>query len=98
MKIVSTNAQPGPLRHPDPEAHEPGCLEIPVDAACADPGGSYLDVFCNCHRFTEPKILLNGTDIAWPAGWDERQAGRWRLLNHLVRPPKLRSWQHTFRK
>jgi hypothetical protein len=55
------------LRHPDPEAHEPGCRETEADRPCGDPGRTHVDVFCDCHRFTEPKMLPNGSDIAWPA-------------------------------
>lgn len=73
-----------PLRHIDPDAHEPGCLEIPADALCADPGNTHVDVFCACHRFTEPKRLSNGTDIAWPAGWSEEQAREWRERHRLT--------------
>ena len=87
MEVGRADSQlKSPLRHPDPEAHEPGCLENPTDAPCADPGGSYLDVFCNCHRFTEPKILPDGTDIAWPAGWDQSKAADWRARNELAAP------------
>jgi hypothetical protein len=75
-----------PLRHPDPEAHEVGCLDFDPAAACSDPGRTHVDVFCNCHRFTDPKILPNGTDIAWPAGWDEKQAAEWRVRNNLAPP------------
>jgi hypothetical protein len=74
------------LRHPDPDAHEPGCRDNNLDQPCADPGSTHVDVFCDCHRFTLPKILSNGTDIAWPAGLGEKQAQEWRERNGLVRP------------
>jgi hypothetical protein len=41
-------------------------------------------VFCDCHHFALPKLLSNGTDIAWPEGWRERETLAWR--NVLVRP------------
>jgi hypothetical protein len=77
-----------PIRHPDPDAHEPGCLDDGSGQPCADPGGSYLDIFCNCHHSTEPKMLANSTDIAWPAGWTKKEAEAWREANGLVRPPE----------
>jgi hypothetical protein len=43
-----------------------------------------LDIFCECHRYTEPKILGNGTDVAWPAGWDQSQADAWRQAQGLT--------------
>ena len=72
-------------RYPDPEAHEPGCLSEEPDPLGPDPAG-YVDLFCSCHRYTEPKILTNGTDIAWPAGWTGDQARQWRAANALVQP------------
>jgi hypothetical protein len=73
-------------RHPDPEAHEAGCLKNDPALPCDDPGNTYVDVFCDCHHFTEPKILSNGTDIAWPAGWGDKQAKSWRQRNGLTAP------------
>jgi hypothetical protein len=72
------------LRHLDPEAHEPGCLAN-IDAPWANLDETHLDIFCNCHRYTEPKILRNGSDVAWPAGWTEVQAGEWRMTQGLAR-------------
>lgn len=74
------------FRHPDLDAHEPGCQEIESGEPCADPNSAYVDVFCNCHRYTEPKILANGTDIAWPAGWSQEQANTWRCEHDLFPP------------
>lgn len=71
---------------PDSEAHEPGCMEADRGITCADPNLMYLDVFCECHRYTEPKILANGTDIAWPAGWAKKQAEEWRAAHGLKAP------------
>jgi len=77
------------LRHPDPAAHEPGCMHNGADLPCADPGDTHVDVYCDCHRFTEPKILSNGSDISWPAGWDASQAREWRRHHDLLPPPEL---------
>jgi hypothetical protein len=75
------------LRHPDLGAHEPGCTALdPRDEQVADPLIAYIDVFCECHRYTEPKVLTNGTDIAWPAGWTKEQAHEWRNKNNLMPP------------
>ena len=77
------------LRHSDPDAHEPGCMNKDADGTPADPGAIYVDVFCDCHHYTEPKILSNGSDIAWPAGWTQDQAQAWRRQNGLAPPPGL---------
>ena len=77
------------LRHPDPDAHEPGCMNSGADLPFADPGDTHVDVFCECHRFTEPKILSNGTDVAWPAGWNAEQARQWRGRNGLMPSAEL---------
>jgi|SRR5438874_2616934 len=74
------------LRHPDMDAHEPGCTRVEAGEPCTDPHGAYIDVFCDCHHYTEPKILMNGTDIAWPAGWTEEQARDWRSRHGLLQP------------
>jgi len=75
----------GPAHYPDPEAHEPGCTRAIAQSGSSDPG-RYVDIFCDCHHYTEPKILPNGTDIAWPAGWDEAQASEWRRAHGLQLP------------
>jgi hypothetical protein len=72
------------LRHSDPDSHEAGCMDDSRGGLYADPGRTHVDVFCDCHRYTEPKILPNGTDVAWPAGWDEEQASEWRDRNGLL--------------
>jgi len=75
------------LAYPDLSAHEPGCTRIDSsDEPIADPNSRYIDIFCECHRYTEPKILMNGTDIAWPAGWTQRQANDWRRQHDLSLP------------
>jgi hypothetical protein len=43
-----------PLRHLDPDAHEPGCLDAGSGQLIADPAGSYLDG--KCHHYTEPGV------------------------------------------
>jgi hypothetical protein len=74
-----------PPYYPDPEAHEPGCTTTFAESGSSDPG-RYVDIFCDCHHYTEPKILSNGTDIAWPAGWNEVQALEWRRAHDLQLP------------
>jgi hypothetical protein len=74
------------FRHPDMDAHEPGCQETESDEPCVDPNSAYIDVFCDCHHYTEPKVLMNGTDIAWPAGWSQEQAAVWRSEYGLAPP------------
>jgi hypothetical protein len=74
-----------PPHYPDPEAHEPGCMGLAADIGVSDTG-RYVDIFCECHRYTEPKILSDGTDIAWPAGWDQVQALEWRRAHDLQLP------------
>jgi hypothetical protein len=82
MKI--TIMAPSISRYPDPEAHEPGCISEEPDSLGSDPIAGYVDLFCSCHRYIEPKLLSNGTDIAWPAGWTEDQAKQWRTKNGLA--------------
>jgi hypothetical protein len=74
------------LKIPDADAHEPGCLSQDSGIECAYPDLMYLDVFCECHRYTEPKVLSNGCDIAWPAGWTQKEADEWRAAQGL-KPP-----------
>jgi hypothetical protein len=74
------------FRHPDMEAHEPGCQETESGEPGSDLDSAYIDVFCTCHHYTEPKILTNGTDIAWPAGWSQEQADTWREEQGLSSP------------
>ena len=74
------------LKIPDSDAHEPGCIKAGSEIECTDPNLTYLDIFCECHRYTEPKILGNGTDVAWPAGWSQKQADDWRQT-HGLKPP-----------
>ena len=53
---------------------------------CPDPNSAYIDIFCPCHHYTEPKIMANGADIAWPAGWSQEQADAWRAAHSLTAP------------
>lgn len=70
--------------------HTDGCPHS-WDNPVADCDGTHVDVFCDgCHDwFTEPKILANGTDIAWPSGWTREQAKAWRNKHGLAKqaPP-----------
>jgi hypothetical protein len=51
----------------DARGHYPDCKQYDEDTPDS-PGNGHNDLFCDCHRFTEPLILKNGFDIAWPAG------------------------------
>jgi hypothetical protein len=69
----------------DPCGHRPGCPhygKVPE----ADLEGTHLDLFCDCHDNATPQVLANGSDIAWPAGWNEQMASEWRSQNGLVPP------------
>lgn len=64
----------------DSNGHQLGCPlfgELPV----AVPDSGLFDLFCDCHTWSEPMVLENGTDIAWPAGWTQQQAADWRAKN-----------------
>jgi len=74
-----------PPTYLDPDAHEAGCIGRSAEIDTSDPS-RYVDIFCDCHRYTEPKILANGIDIAWPAGWEEAQAMEWRRAHGLQAP------------
>ena len=74
------------FQHPDMDAHEAGCMEKQSGEPSSDPNCAYIDVFCKCHHYTEPKILMNGRDIAWPAGWSQEQADAWRGTHGLTAP------------
>ena len=72
----------------DSNGHQVGCPlfgEVPS----ADSGSSHIDLFCDCHTWAEPKILPNGTDIAWPAGWTNAQALAWRADHGLAAPAPI---------
>jgi hypothetical protein len=73
--------------HPDIGAHEAGCPKLDTpDAPAADPI-RYVDVFCECHKYTDPKILTTDTDIAWPA--DGMAQGKWIAASNRNRGPRL---------
>ena len=82
---MSEHALPADL---DSQAHRPGCLHYgeggPVPLA--DKTAGYVDLFCDCHSWSEPRVLANHTDIAWPLGWNEETAAEWRTKNGLARP------------
>jgi len=80
--IISTSR----IRYPDPDAHEPGCMSEENDPVGPDHLAGFIDLFCSCHRYTEPRILSNGTDVAWPAGWNQEQAAEWRATKGLFPP------------
>lgn len=63
----------------------PGCSDF-EKPPLADETSGHVDLFCDCHSWAEPKVLANGTDIAWPAGWGEKQAEDWRQRHGLSRP------------
>ena len=86
ISILPTILPTGKTRYPDPEAHEAGCMSQDDDMVGSDLIAGYIDVYCSCHRYTEPKILSNGTDIAWPAGWNQEQAKEWRIAKGLTQP------------
>ena len=77
------------LNRPEPECHEPGCPN--AGPPYADALITHIDVFCDCHRWTEPRILQNGTDVAWPAGWSIDQAKEWRITHALTLPEVLKT-------
>jgi hypothetical protein len=66
--------------------HERGCIYYDSAPPIANPNSTHLDLFCECHHFTDPLVLENGTDIAWPAGWNEKQAAEWREKHRMARP------------
>jgi hypothetical protein len=65
--------------------HAKECPEHGV-AALADSNSTHVDLFCDCHTWSEPRILSNGSSIAWPAGWTQAEADAWRVANGLAAP------------
>lgn len=63
--------------------HRPECERHPAAAAMV-PSIGFTDHFCECHDFPEPRVLRNGTDIAWPRGWSQEDAMRWRAAHKLL--------------
>jgi hypothetical protein len=70
----------------DARGHHPDCTHYGDFVPLADENSTHVDVFCDCHRFIDPMILSNGTDIAWPSTWGQNQADKWRKKNGLARP------------
>jgi hypothetical protein len=68
----------------DERYHERGCPHFDMRPPTA--ANTHADLFCDCHHFTVPEVLRGGSDIAWPAGWTEKEAGEWRRRHNLVRP------------
>ena len=68
----------------DERYHERGCPHFARRPAMTE--STHVDVFCDCHHFTEPAILRNGTDIAWPVGQTENEVTEWRRSHNLMRP------------
>jgi hypothetical protein len=64
--------------------HMEGCPDEAKEPAST----GYADIFCEgCNDwFDQPKILPNGTDIAWPADWSREKAQRWRAERNLTPP------------
>jgi hypothetical protein len=69
----------------DSRGHRPACTDFSLEPM-ADPNSVYLDLFCGCHDWPVPRILSNATDVAWPAGWNDKMADEWRAKNDLTRP------------
>ncbi len=65
--------------------HAPECAHRDEPPA-ANERNNYIDAFCTCNNFEEPRILDDKTSIAWPAGWTQQQADAWRQDHSLPRP------------
>jgi len=70
---------------PDSRGHTPGCEHF-GEQPLANEDSGYADLFCDCHKWDEPRRLAGGTNVAWPAGWDASQALAWRAKNGLNAP------------
>jgi hypothetical protein len=64
-------------------AHHPSCPHYEKTPPLGQ-NSTHIDLFCDCHKFDKPIVLKNGTDVAWPAGWDEERADEWRRKNNLA--------------
>ena len=69
----------------DNQGHAQNCHRQGVEPL-ADPKSTHVDMFCECHTWSKPRILANGTDVAWPAGWTQAKADAWRVANGLAAP------------
>ena len=70
----------------DGRGHTPSCPLYKKSVPRADEKSSHVDLFCGCHSWREPRILPNGTNIAWPAGWTQSEARTWRVKYGLAAP------------
>jgi hypothetical protein len=77
------------LLEPDIRGHTPVCALYCKEPVTSKDQVAYADLFCACHHWKEPKILLGGTNIAWPAGWTPEQALAWRAKNGLAAPAPI---------
>jgi len=50
----------------------------------------YADIFDPHSSHLQPVSLDDGTSIAWPPGWSQKDADLWRRAIGLVRPAFLR--------
>jgi hypothetical protein len=82
---MSEHAIPADL---DSQGHRPGCPHYGKAEMEPDDPTDHIDIFCDCHDWTEPLILPSGTDIAWPFGWDLEMATEWRAKHGLSRPDR----------
>jgi len=57
-------------------------------ASTSDEG--YADIFDPHSSHLQPVNLDDGTSIAWPPGWSQKDADLWRRAIGLVRPAFLR--------
>jgi hypothetical protein len=72
----------------DTNGHRLGCPHF-CEVPSADSISEYADLFCDCHNWTEPKVLANGKDIAFPAGWTHEQARNWRFMHGFAAPTSV---------
>jgi hypothetical protein len=72
----------------DRQGHAPGCAQYTHrDEPLADETTGHVDFYCDdCHDFTEPQVLADGTSVAWPSGWTPEQALVWRDKHGLAAP------------
>lgn len=70
----------------DDKGHHFACHRYHKEPSSLGSHSTYCDYFCECHTFKEPKVLANGTDVAWPAAWDQDLVDSWRRDNNLVNP------------
>lgn len=77
------------LLEPDIRGHTPVCPRYCKEPITNKDAVAYADLFCNCHTWKDPKILLGGTNIAWPGGWTPEQALAWRAKYGLAAPTPI---------